>query len=185
MSLSQVCNTSPAHRTVLKSSTVSPDLPSVLTRGATGRMRANLMTSIFAASLLAVSVPAQEETDRPTGDRASDTAREHRSERARLRAYLRSHPRLFRALKKEADRDGDGRLSPEEREALLRMARDRMAKAREDRRNRLDVNDDGKVGPLEAERARRVHERVDRNDDGKVQPGERQRARATTRRRNN
>ena len=62
--------------------------------------------------------------------------------------------------------------------------RDERGERRDERRDgrrerihdRMDRNDDGKIGRREWKRAKRVHDRIDRNDDGKVGRREWQRA---------
>lgn len=101
------------------------------------------------------------------------------------------------------DKNGDGFLSPEEREAAKASFKERQQKVRE----RSDRNGDGKVGPRERAKAKqharekrggakrelpegargrraKLRDRTDRDDDGEVSPKERrQTKRALGRRR--
>lgn len=97
------------------------------------------------------------------------------------RNYMDEHPEVREQLFDKADANGDGKLSPEEREQLKALVAAKMQEVREERqkqgearqkeieqrmkerRDRMDVNDDGHVGPRERERAQDIR---DHNRDG-------------------
>jgi hypothetical protein len=102
-------------------------------------------------------------------------SRENRQEQQQERAEARRNE-----MQERADRNGDGRVGPRERERAQEVREQR----RDDMRERADRNADGRVGPRERERAQEVREqhrddmreRADRNEDGRVGPRERERA---------
>ena len=103
-------------------------------------MRTKVIAYISAAALLALSVPAQERDEDSTNGRrdirrtSDEPAKRDRGTKTHLRAFLRKHPRLFDELKADADQDGNGRLSQEERILFLEKAHEWMVKAREERK---------------------------------------------------
>ena len=119
----------------------------------------------------------------------------------RFRAFLKAHPALMKEARAKADLNHDGRISPLEKQRiyawlLRRYQTGRVKGAREKAgeflqnhpeaarrlKNRADLNQDGRVGPLERRRAVRrtarrvVRRRLDLNHDGRVGPLERARA---------
>ena len=146
--------------------------------------RMTIGTGILAALLGAGLVAQQDQKD----------VKDHEGEAAQVKEWLQNHPKMRIELKTEADRDGNKRLDKDEVQILhklihmrwvahkkvlkarLEKIHARNAERRERAHDRLDRNDDGKVGPVERHRAKKVHDRVDRNGDGKVGPRERHRA---------
>lgn len=73
-------------------------------------------------------------------------------------AWIKANkPELYKRL----DVDGDGNLTAKDRQAL----HERWVQARPELKDRLDRNDDGKVGPAERRTADRVEDRADRRED--------------------
>jgi hypothetical protein len=123
------------------------------------------------------TTPAVRATDGRTGDgdrdqpgrRLGDNARPDDKERPNVEAlvfrFLAEHPEFIERLIARADRDGDGRLSPDERAQMREQLRARAQERREDRQDfREERRDD--VQDFRQERRDDVQDfRQDRQDD--------------------
>lgn len=143
-------------------------------------MKKKLIASISATVVLALCAPAQEGPER-SGDRGHPTSRaqgDRRPAKVHLRSFLRKHPEVSRALKKAADTDGDGKLSPEERARFLRMAREKASDWRqehgEERRQKREEWLEGREEKREEWRAKRAEHMEDRAEKRRGHREERQ-----------
>lgn len=88
-------------------------------------------------------------------------------------------PRRFPPeLLEKYDTDKDGKLSPEEREALRKDRREMMEKRRQEMLEKFDADKDGKLSPEERKAAfeakhKEMLEKYDTDKDGKLSPEER------------
>ncbi len=96
--------------------------------------------------------------------------------KVRMKAWVEEHPKVAMRIRKEADKDGDGKLNQEEHRGAAVLMRQLMQARRERIKDRIDTNDNGKVSPGELRRAKKVKDWADRNNDGRVGPLELQRA---------
>jgi Ca2+-binding EF-hand superfamily protein len=81
-------------------------------------------------------------------------------------------------LIKEFDKDGDGKLSDEERQAMRESMRARMEARKKEMLERFDADQDGKLSDAERENARKtikaeMLEKYDKDGDGKLSKEER------------
>ena len=79
---------------------------------------------------------------------------------------------------KRFDKDGDGQLSDEERQAMRETLQARMEERRKQMLEEFDTDKDGKLSPEEREKAREAQkakmlEKFDKDGDGKLSPEER------------
>lgn len=120
------------------------------------------------------------EASKRLGDRA-DRDDDGKVDAAERLDAMRKADALHEKRVENFDKDGNGRLDAEEREAERRWLHEHNprpdaeteGKRGGEPRERADVNNDGKVGPRERERMREVKERADVNNDGRVGPRER------------
>ena len=87
------------------------------------------------------------------------------------------------AMLKEFDKDGDGKLSEDERTAMRTAMQARAEEQRKALLAKYDADGDGKLGPEEAAKARadrqkEMLEKFDEDKDGKLSPEELRKARA-------
>jgi hypothetical protein len=79
---------------------------------------------------------------------------------------------------KQFDKDGDGKLSPEERQAMHQERKARMEERRKEMLEKYDADGDGKLSPEEKAKAREERKaemlrKFDKDGDGKLSEEER------------
>lgn len=127
----------------------------------------NFVRAALFATIFPVLMPAQQ-----TGT-TKKPATQQEAQDERIRKFLKQHPKLQVAMRKHADANGDGKLDAAEKKALHKLIKARIAAIQAQRKkdgvdpvsgtgsitdkpkaSRLDRNGDGKVGPVERNRAK-------------------------------